>query len=268
MIVFPNAKINIGLHVVAKRPDGYHNLETVFYPVKLSDALEMAESREPKLTTSGIEVDGPPENNLVLKAWQLLSNDFDLPPVHFHLHKNIPFGAGLGGGSADAAFTLKMLNDYFLLHLKNEELKRYAAQLGADCPFFIENKPAFATGAGDELQTIDLDLSEYKIVILKPGISVSTPEAYKNIQPKSPDFTLAHLPQLPLDEWKDTVINDFEKSVFPKYPEIKHLKEKLYELGAVYAAMSGSGSAVYGIFTKVSNELKKEASKDCSVYIS
>jgi 4-diphosphocytidyl-2-C-methyl-D-erythritol kinase len=248
MIVFPNAKINIGLHLVSKRPDGYHNLETVFYPVQLSDALEMIESKEEKLSTSGIAVHGNPEDNLVVKAWHLLKHDFDLPPIQFHLHKNIPFGAGLGGGSSDAAFTLKMLSDYFSLQLNENKLKRYAARLGADCSFFIENKPAFATGTGDKLQTIDLDLSDYKIVVLKPDFSVSTSEAYKNIFPKTPDFNLADLHRLPIEEWKNTVINDFEKSVFPKYPEIKNLKEKLYELGAVYASMSGSGSSVFGIF--------------------
>lgn len=248
MIVFPNAKINIGLHVVSKRTDGYHNLETVFYPVQLTDALEMAESKEEKFTASGISVDSQPEDNLVMKALHLLRKDFELPPVQFHLHKIIPFGAGLGGGSSDAAFTLKILNDYFSLHLKNEELKRYAAQIGADCSFFIENKPAFATGTGDQLQPVDLDLSKYQVVVLKPQLSVSTIEAYKNIEPKSPDFNLADLPQLPLEEWKNTVVNDFEKNIFSKYPEIKFLKEKLYELGAAYASMSGSGSAVFGIF--------------------
>ncbi|SHJ81656.1 4-diphosphocytidyl-2-C-methyl-D-erythritol kinase [Tangfeifania diversioriginum] len=248
MIVFPNAKINIGLHVVAKRPDGYHNLETVFYPVQLSDALEMAESRETKLTTSGIEVDGPPEKNLVLKAWQLLSRDFDLPPVHFHLHKNIPFGAGLGGGSADAAFTLKMLNDFFSLQIGPGELKKYASTLGADCPFFIENKSAFATGIGNELSPVDIDLSEFQVVILKPGFSVSTQEAYGNIVPAHPEFNLAELAKLPVERWKETVINDFEKSVFPAYPEIKKCREILYQQGANYASMTGSGSAVFGLF--------------------
>jgi 4-diphosphocytidyl-2-C-methyl-D-erythritol kinase len=266
MIVLPNAKINIGLHVVSKRPDGYHNLETVFYPVQLSDALEMIESNEEKLSTSGIAVNGNPEDNLVMKALHLLKNDFNLPPIQFHLHKNIPFGAGLGGGSSDAAFTLNMLNDYFSLHLSTSKLKRYAAQLGADCSFFIANKPAFAIGTGDKMQTINLDLSEYKIVILKPAFSVSTPEAYKNIQPQSPDFNLADLPRLPVSEWKNRVVNDFEKSIFPKYPEIKNLKEKLYELGAVYAAMSGSGSAVFGIFRHLPTNLDNSIPQGVLIY--
>jgi len=248
MIVFPNAKINIGLHVVSKRPDGYHNLETVFYPVQLFDALEMVESRETKLTTSGIEVDGPPEKNLVLKAWHLLSKDFDLPPVHFYLHKNIPFGAGLGGGSADAAFTLKILNDFFSLQISSENLKKYASTLGADCPFFIDNKPAFAAGIGNELSPVDIDLSGFQIVILKPGFSVSTREAYRNIVPGHPDFNLAELAKLPVEKWKEAVINDFEKSVFPAYPEIKKCREILCQQGAIYASMTGSGSAVFGIF--------------------
>jgi 4-diphosphocytidyl-2-C-methyl-D-erythritol kinase len=266
MIVFPNAKINIGLHVVSKRPDGYHNLETVFYPVQFCDAIEMAESKEGKFTASGISVGSLPQDNLIMKALHLLKKYFELPPVQFHLHKNIPFGAGLGGGSADAAFTLKMVNDFFSLHINNDELKHYAAQLGADCPFFIDNKPAFATGTGDELQTINLDLSEYKIVILKPAFSVSTLEAYKNIQPKQPDFNLAELTQLPLEEWKNRVVNDFEKSVFPNYPQIKNLKEKLYKLGAVYASMSGSGSAVFGLFRYLPTDFDKFIPEGILIY--
>ena len=252
--------------MVSKRPDGYHNLETVFYPIQLSDALEMVESKEEVLTTSGIFVDSQPEDNLVMKALHLLKKDFDLLHVQFHLHKNIPFGAGLGGGSSDAAFTLKMLNDYFSLRLNNEELKSYASQLGADCPFFIDNKPSFATGTGEQLQPIEFDLSNYKIVILKPAFSVSTSEAYKNITPQIPDFNLADLNRLPIEEWKNTVINDFEKSVFPIYPEIKTLKEMLYKLGAVYASMSGSGSAVFGIFRHLPAELKQAFSEDYFLY--
>jgi 4-diphosphocytidyl-2-C-methyl-D-erythritol kinase len=248
MIVFPNAKINIGLHVVSKRPDGYHNLETIFYPVQLSDALEMAEAKETSISFSGLPVDGPPENNLVLKAFQLLKNDVDLPPVQFHLHKVIPAGAGLGGGSSDAAFTLKMLNDFFHLKLNTDQLKTYAANLGADCPFFIENKPAFATGIGNQLSSVNIDLSDYRIVILKPDVSVNTANAYQNIIPSEPEFNLQNLAELPVNEWKNVVVNDFEKSVFPFFPEIEKWKQKLYELGAEIASMSGSGSAVFGIF--------------------
>jgi 4-diphosphocytidyl-2-C-methyl-D-erythritol kinase len=257
MIVFPNAKINIGLHVVSKRPDGYHNLETIFYPVQLSDALEMVEATETSISFSGLPVDGPPGNNLVLKAYQLLKNDFDLPPVQFHLHKVIPTGAGLGGGSSDAAFTLKMLNDFFNLKLNTEQLKTFAAHLGADCPFFIENKPAFATGIGDQLSPVEIDLSGYRIVILKPDVSVSTANAYQNINSSEPDFNLQKLAELPVNEWKNVVQNDFERSVFPLFPEIKKWKKKLYKLGAEFASMSGSGSAVFGIFRHLPTDFDK-----------
>jgi len=248
MISFPNAKINIGLNVVSKRSDGYHNLETIFYPVKLADALELADAEKMQFSASGIEIDGNPESNLVVKAYQLLRADFNLPPIKLHLHKIIPFGAGLGGGSADAAFTLKMLNTHLNLKISSEELQKYAAQIGADCPFFIENKPVFATGTGDRFQPVNLDLSEYEVLIVKPDISVSTPEAFKNIVPQKPSFNLKEIEKLPIEEWRSFIKNDFEKSVFEKYPEIKKLKNTLYEMGAVYASMSGSGSAVFGIF--------------------
>ncbi|MEN8118349.1 MAG: 4-(cytidine 5'-diphospho)-2-C-methyl-D-erythritol kinase, partial [Bacteroidota bacterium] len=238
MISFPNAKINIGLNVVSKRPDGYHNLETVFYPVKLADALELADSDEVQFSTSGIGIEGDPENNLVLKAYHLLQKDFKLPPVKLHLHKAVPFGAGLGGGSSDAAFALKMLNDYFNLKLPSDKLRFYASQIGADCPFFIKNKPVFATGIGDQFQPIDLDLSEYEILIAKPNISVSTPDAYSNVVPAKPEFSLKEIEPMAIEDWKDYVKNDFEKSVFEKYPEIKRLKQTLYEMGALYASMS------------------------------
>lgn len=248
MISFPNAKINIGLNVVSKRADGYHNLETVFYPVKLADALELVESEKTAFSSSGIQIDGALENNLVVKACQVLQQKFDLPTVHLHLHKIIPFGAGLGGGSADAAFTLKMLNDYFSLDLSHGQLEKYAAALGADCPFFIRNKPTFAHGIGDQFEPVELDLSAYEIIILKPEFSVGTADAYRNIVPQKSDFDLRKIAQLPIEEWKDQIQNDFEKSVFPQFPQIEFLKNLLYENGAVYASMSGSGSAVYGIF--------------------
>jgi 4-diphosphocytidyl-2-C-methyl-D-erythritol kinase len=248
MVVFPNAKINIGLNVVSKRPDGYHNLETIFYPVSWRDALEMAESEETKLTTSGIEIDSPADKNLILKAYYLLQQQFKLPPVHFHLHKAIPFGAGLGGGSSDAAFTLKMLNEYFQLNLTDDKLENFAAQIGADCPFFIRNKPVFATGIGNEFHSIDLDLSDYHILILKPEFSVGTAEAYKNIIPRKPKFNLSEITRTAICDWKYLLINDFEESVFPKYPLIAELKQLLYDSGASFAAMSGSGSSVFGIF--------------------
>ncbi len=248
MIVFPNAKINIGLHIVSKRTDGYHNLETVFFPLKIADALEMVESNDFSFSVSGIALEGSADDNLVLKAWKLLKNDFDLPPVQFHLHKTIPAGAGLGGGSSDAAFTLKVVNDFFDLDLSNDRLKAYARKLGADCPFFIDNLPAMATGIGDQLQPLEIDLSAYQIVVLKPQCSVSTAEAYRNVQPAKSLFDLRQLEKLPLEQWKDVVVNGFEKSVFPLYPEIGKYKEFLYQQGALFASMSGSGAAVFGIF--------------------
>ncbi|NQU53872.1 MAG: 4-(cytidine 5'-diphospho)-2-C-methyl-D-erythritol kinase [Bacteroidetes bacterium] len=266
MISFPNAKINIGLNVVSKREDGYHNLETIFYPVKLADALELVESKQTGFTASGIEIDGNPENNLVYKAYELLQHDFKLPPVKLHLHKIIPFGAGLGGGSSNAAFALKMLNEYFKLKLSSTKLKLYAAKIGADCPFFIENKPTFATGIGDQFQPVNLDLSEYEILIVKPNISVSTPEAYQNVIPAKPKFNLKDIENLPIEKWRDTIKNDFEKSVFEKYPEIKNLKQTLYKIGAVYASMSGSGSAVFGIFRHLPVDTDKFIPKSIYTY--
>lgn len=248
MIVFPNAKINIGLNVVSKREDGYHNLETIFFPVRLADALEFAEAEKTMLSTSGITINGDPGQNLVLKAYHLLQADFNLPPLHFHLHKVIPFGAGLGGGSSDAAFTLKMLNEYFTLGLTQQKLELYAAQIGADCPFFVLNKPTFATGIGNKFQNIELNLADYEIIILKPDINVSTPEAYKNVIPRNPKYRLTEIIKTPVSDWKNLVVNDFEKSIFPKYPQIAELKQLLYDMGAAFASMSGSGSAVFGIF--------------------
>jgi 4-diphosphocytidyl-2-C-methyl-D-erythritol kinase len=250
MICFPNAKINLGLNIVSKRPDGYHNLETVFYPVPLCDALEivLAEKDETVFTPSGIVVDGNPQNNLVMKALALLKKDFDLPHLHIYLQKNIPFGAGLGGGSADAAFMLRLLNDFAKLQLSTEQLEEYAARLGADCPFFIRNQAVFAEGTGNIFSAIKLSLSGYYIVLVKPAIAVSTQEAYSLIIAKKPDESLVDILQLPVKEWKNRLINDFEKSVFARYPAIAQIKSQLYASGAVYASMSGSGSSVFGIF--------------------
>jgi 4-diphosphocytidyl-2-C-methyl-D-erythritol kinase len=266
MVVFPNAKINIGLNVVSKREDGYHNLETIFFPLKLSDALEFVEAAETKLTTSGILIDGLPEQNLILKAYHLLTTDFNLPPLQFHLHKIIPFGAGLGGGSSDAAFTLKMLNEFYKLGLTPKSLESYAAKIGADCPFFILNKPTFATGIGNKFHDIELDLSDYEIVILKPNISVSTVEAYKNVIPRNPKFRLTEIIKTPVNDWKNLIVNDFEKSVFQKYPQIGELKQLLYDLGAGFASMSGSGSAVFGIFRHLPANLDKKIPESILLY--
>ena len=266
MISFPNAKINIGLNVVSKRDDGYHNLETIFYPVKLADALELADSDKMQFSSSGIKIDGNPENNLVVKAYKLLQKDFKLPLVKLHLNKVIPFGAGLGGGSSDAAFTLKMLNDYFNLKIPSAKLENYAAQIGADCPFFINNKPTFATGIGDQFQPINLDLTEYEILIVKPNISVSTPDAYKNIIPSKPEFNLKDIENLPIESWKDYIKNDFEESVFETYPEIENLKQTLYKMGALYASMSGSGSALFGVFCDLPANSKRLIPKEIYTY--
>ncbi len=250
MKVTANAKINIGLNVVSKRADGYHNLETVFYPVDMCDTIDIDESpdSETRFINTGIAVDSNPQDNLIIKAYNLLKLDFDIPSVQITLDKRIPFGAGLGGGSSDAANTLKALNQMFSLGLSDLELESYAVKLGADCPFFIKNKPVFATGIGNEFTPIDLDLSAYKIEIIKPNVSVSTAMAYKGVVPKPSTFNLLELPKLPIEQWKSVVKNDFEASVFPQFPEIEALKQDFYNRGALYASMSGSGSAVFGVF--------------------
>lgn len=274
MICFPNAKINIGLNIIEKRGDGFHNIETVFYPVRWCDALEVVEKQvssikyqdKIKLSLSGLEVMGDWKANLVVKAYQLLDGDFDLPPVKIHLYKNIPMGAGLGGGSADGAFALKLLNEKFDLKLNHSKLKVYAQQLGSDCSFFIDNHPAFAEGRGEELKKIDMDLSQYHIVIVRPPVHVTTAEAYNEVRPARPVTSLRELIQFPVKEWKNYIQNDFEESVFKKYPVIKEIKEKLYLLGALYASMSGSGSAVYAIFDKETS-VENAFDKSCVVFV-
>ncbi len=254
MIVYPNAKINIGLNVVEKRPDGYHNLETVFYPIGLQDILEIQELDTDvpdcgyRLKLTGSLLDGSPEDNLVVRAFKLLKREFDLPPVSIGLYKHIPTGAGLGGGSADAAFTVKTLNDRFKLGLTTQQMEDYCAQLGADCPFFIQNKPVFATGIGNVFHPIELNLKYKQLVLVKPDVFVSTKDAYAKVNVRHPEKQLPELLSQPIETWKDTVVNDFEASVFSKYPEIAAIKDKLYDMGAVYASMSGSGSSVFGIF--------------------
>lgn len=250
MITFPNAKINLGLRITSKRSDGYHNLETVFYPVPVCDALEIvpALDGEEQFTLSGITLDGNPNDNLVVKAYHLLKNDFNLPPVNIYLRKNIPFGAGLGGGSSDGAFMLKLLDEYASLNLSSEELEIYAAKLGADCPFFIKNKPVFAEGTGNEFSAIDLSLQGYFLVLVKPDIFVSTKEAFSGIVPAEPATSLKEIIRMPIEEWKNYMFNDFEKNIFLHHPEIEQIKSELYNLGALYASMSGSGSSVFGIF--------------------
>lgn len=252
MLVYPNAKINIGLFVTEKRCDGFHNLETVFYPVGLADILEVnrAEAGGCCFQNTGIPVDCPVEKNLVMKAYQLLSADYHLPPVRVHLHKLIPFGAGLGGGSSDAAFMLKALNELFMLEISLPAMQEYASRLGSDCAFFIQNKPAFAHGKGEILEEIPLSLGAYRMVLVKPGCGVATPEAYAGIRPGPASIDLRGLGGIPVNRWRKEVTNDFEKSVFLKHPEIAEIKKQLYEMGAAYAAMTGSGSAVFGLFDK------------------
>ena len=252
MITYPNAKINLGLNIVEKRPDGYHNLETVFYPINLQDALEVTKLEgegEYNLKVSGVPIEGDPDNNLVVKAYRLLKKDFpDMAPINIHMYKHIPTGAGLGGGSADAAFMLKLLNQKFKLNLSTEKLEEYAAILGADCAFFIQNKPVFATGIGNIFEEINLSLKGYYIVLVKPDIFVSTKDAFANIHLKQPTHSLKEIVRMPVETWRATMKNDFEESVFQKFPEIAAIKDKLYDLGAIYASMSGSGSSVFGIF--------------------
>ena len=252
MLTFPNAKINLGLNITEKRPDGYHNLETVFYPVALEDALEIRTNPEAQqkftLHQHGMEIAGNPENNLVVKAYLLLDKEFHLPPVEIHLYKHIPSGAGLGGGSSDAAFMLKLLNEHYNLQLSDNQLEDYAATLGADCAFFIKNTPTYAEGIGNIFSPIELSLKGYRIMIVKPDVFVSTREAFANIRPHRPEYPVREVIRRPVAEWKDTLINDFEASVFPQYPVIGEIKEELYHQGAIYASMSGSGSSVFGLF--------------------
>ena len=249
MVLFPNCKINIGLNVTGKRTDGYHDLETVFYPVAVKDALEVIRSEEFNFHLTGLSVNGTTENNLCVKAYYLLKKDFpDMPAVNIHLHKVIPMGAGLGGGSADGAFMLTMLNKKFQLHLSQEHLISYALQLGSDCPFFIINKPCFATGRGENLSPVHVDLSAYKIVLVNPGIHVSTKEAFSKLGPALPKKSIQQIIQQPMESWKEELRNDFEETVFRLYPEIQSIKEQLYSYGAVYASMTGSGSTLFGIF--------------------
>lgn len=251
MIVFPNAKINIGLNVVEKRRDGFHNIESVFYPVfDVFDVLEIIEAKELTFSSSGIAIPGSVDANLCLKAYGLLKKDFNIPFVKIHLHKVIPIGAGLGGGSSDAAFTLKALDELFQLKLSNDQLMNYARELGSDCAFFIENKPVYAYNKGDEFENIAIDLSNYIIRIESPNIHIGTAEAYGGIVPKPAKLDIRKAIEGPLINWKNSLCNDFEAAVFPNYPSIKKLKEKMFKDGAIFASMSGSGSAVFGLFEK------------------
>lgn len=253
MLCFPNAKINIGLNILERRPDNYHDIETFFYPVALCDILEIiidGESHEPGvgLKLTGMKIEGEKENNLCYRAYHILSKDFRLQPVKIFLHKIIPPGSGIGGGSSDGANTLALLNKLFNLGLGTADLKTYAAQLGSDCPFFIENKPSVGTGKGENLLNSKTSLAGCYLVIVKPNLSVSTADAYAGVNPFKPANQIRDLIKLPVSQWKDVIANDFEKTVFTLHPEIKEIKDLIYSKGALYASMSGSGSAVYGIF--------------------
>ncbi len=252
MVLFPNAKINLGLQVHQKRSDGFHNIETIFYPFPLNDALEMIVAKDKKFefSFSGIPIPGRPEENLCIRAWELMEKDFGLPKVKIHLHKVIPMGAGLGGGSADGAFTLKLINRLFNLNLHDEALQNYARMLGSDCAFFIKNKPAFAFGRGDQFEALPLDLSDFFAVLVKPDVHISTSNAYAAITPAKSEIQLPLVIKKPISEWKSVICNDFEIPVFAHHPIIETIKNQLYQHGALFALMSGSGSAVYGIFEK------------------
>ena len=257
MICFPNAKINLGLNIVEKRSDGFHNIETVFYPINWCDALEAIENKQYKkgdeklnLTTSGIFIGNNTKDNLICKAYNLLDTKYKLPPIISHLQKAIPMGAGLGGGSADAAFFIKLVNEKFTLNLSIEEQINFAKQLGSDCAFFIENKAVFASSKGDVFTEAQVDLSTYHIVVVYPAAHSNTAEAYKGIIPTKPKHHIQTILSSDIKTWKNDLVNNFEKAIFIRYPEIEKVKNTLYNKGALYAAMSGSGSAVYGVFEK------------------
>jgi 4-diphosphocytidyl-2-C-methyl-D-erythritol kinase len=265
MISFPNAKINIGLNIIEKRSDGFHNIESVMHPIALKDALEIIENTDNPapiiFSSSGIHIPGDPATNLIVKAYNLIAQEYPLPKIKVHLHKHIPIGAGLGGGSSDAAFFIRLLNDKFELGISWGEMHHYARQLGSDCSFFISNKPAFAEGKGDEYESLNISLEGYHLVLIYPNIHVNTTKAYSGVKPKKPVRSLEDdIQNLPIEQWREFIHNDFEDSIFPQFPEIQKIKEQLYSEGAVYAAMSGSGSTLYGIFEK-KTELKNKFSE-------
>ncbi len=262
MLLFPNAKINLGLAITERRRDGYHNLQTIFYPVGLTDILEIVPAlSKPQghihFRTTGLQIEGNEEDNLCVKAYKLLATEYEIPAVSVHLHKIIPTGSGLGGGSSDAAFMLKGLNNLFKLGISEDKLEGFASRLGSDCAFFIRNQPVSAHGKGNLMKHTDLKLNDYHIIIICPNINISTAEAYSFITPANPEFPPEKTVLLPINEWKKKLRNDFEKSVFHRYPQIRYIKDKLYNKGALYASMSGSGSSVYGIF-KESPVIPKE----------
>lgn len=274
MLSFPNAKINIGINIVSKRPDGYHNIETLFYPIGLKDRLEINESRTTVLSISGLDIDSDMESNLVVRALRLMQAQYDVPEMKISIGKHIPMGAGLGGGSSDAAYMLLMINEMYGLGLSKEELARMAVKLGADCPFFIYNRPMLASGIGDVLTPSTIDLQGYRIVLVKPEIHVSTAEAYAGCTLARWNTPLPQTVQQPVESWHGVLVNDFEKQVFTKHPALAGIKRMLYDMGAVYASMSGSGSSIYGLFkgeVPAEETLRKELAgvtdAGCFVYV-
>ncbi|ADR20325.1 4-diphosphocytidyl-2-C-methyl-D-erythritol kinase [Marivirga tractuosa] len=255
MLTFPNAKINLGLNITAKREDGYHDIESCFYPIPLKDALEIIPSEKLSFETTGLKIPGNSNDNLVFKAYKLLKADFKLTPVDIILHKNIPMGAGMGGGSANGAFMLTLLNDYFELNISTQKLQQYALKLGSDCPFFIENKPKLISGRGEISENTELDLSGYYLALVYPNIHISTAEAYSAVKPKKPAVSVKEIIETyPIEKWKDLLNNDFEKGIFEKYPQLNEIKNKFYSEGAIYSSMTGSGSTIFGIFKESSEK--------------
>lgn len=254
MVSFPNAKINIGLNIVSKRADGYHNIESCFYPIGWTDVLEIVPAETFSFISTGLPIPGNEENNLCCKAYKLLHEKFDIPTVQIHLHKVIPMGAGLGGGSADGSFALTMLNELFGLGIGEDELRSYAAELGSDCPFFINNSPVFVEGTGEKLTPIPFDLTGYKIMLIHPHVHISTQDAYASVTPKPSAIAIMDLmKETKMSDWKGMVINDFEKSFESKFEAIQDLKDFFYTQGAIYSSMTGSGSTVYGLFENGKN---------------
>jgi 4-diphosphocytidyl-2-C-methyl-D-erythritol kinase len=270
MIEFPNAKINLGLNVISKRIDGFHNIETLMVPIELTDILDLSrgsirQQNKVEITTTGLVVDGNTSDNLIVKAYDLVDADFDLPPVTVHLHKAIPMGAGLGGGSSDGAFMIKILNHYFDLELSTEQMEQYASKLGSDCPFFIRNKPAFAYGRGTDLKHVNFNLDGLYIVLIVPPVHVSTKLAYSLIKPIKPAQSIEDFFQLQPEHWRGNLVNDFEQPVFEKFPRLLQIKDMLYNQGATYVSMSGSGSSVFGIFRQ-QPDLRLIKAEDCFIW--
>lgn len=269
MIAFPNAKINLGLNILDRRPDGFHDIESLLFPIKLSDVLEVVPS-EPDLasfTATGLDIPSDGKPNLCQQAFLLLKEKYSIPGVSIHLHKNIPSGSGLGGGSADAAFTLKLLNQLFSVGLTIAELKDLAAKLGSDCPFFIDNQPQLATGRGETLEPFPVNLSGLHLALIKPNIHVSTTEAYAGVTPALSEIPLREVLTQPMEKWKDILKNDFEESVFWKFPSLASIKFNLYQAGAVYASMSGSGSAIFGLFPKPPEKTLQESFPEAFIWV-